>query len=280
LPRPQAYLDVTAAAASLLKREAAASRARAGASQGGGGDAAAGEAEAATEGPPPPLAPGSFEGWHVAGCAEGADGAAAWWGRPPGAWGAEERLLAAGARVVAALREAVEARLGFTCSAGEAGLRAEGRAGVEVLEDTVPFVLPSRQACCLTRPLFPRDPAPRGIAHSKVLAKLASGLHKPRQQTLVPAAEVAGLLAPLPLGKLRSLGGKFGDSLAQRLAAGGGGGGGGDAEGGRPPATVGDLAAVPLARLVSWLGEEDGQWCTGAGRGAGSAGWSTGGGGR
>ena len=31
-----------------------------------------------------------------------------------------------------------------------------------------------------------------GIAHTKILAKLASGLHKPAQQTVVPAAAVAG----------------------------------------------------------------------------------------
>jgi DNA polymerase eta len=48
-----------------------------------------------------------------------------------------------------------------------------------------------------------------------VLAKLASGLNKPRQQTLVPPASVEALLAPLPLGRLRSLGGKFGEQLAE-----------------------------------------------------------------
>jgi hypothetical protein len=46
------------------------------------------------------------------------------------------------------------------------------------------------------------------VAHYKILAKLGSGLHKPAQQTLVPAAAVGALLAPLPIGKLRSLGGK------------------------------------------------------------------------
>jgi hypothetical protein len=40
---------------------------------------------------------------------------------------------------------------------------------------------------------------------------------------------------------------------AQRLA-----GGAGDGE--RPPATVGDLRAVPLPRLVAWLGDDAGQW--------------------
>jgi nucleotidyltransferase/DNA polymerase involved in DNA repair len=50
-----------------------------------------------------------------------------------------------------------------------------------------------------------------GIAHSKILAKLGSGLHKPAQQTVMPAAAVEALLRPLPLPKLRQLGGKFGE---------------------------------------------------------------------
>ncbi|KAI8465336.1 MAG: hypothetical protein J3K34DRAFT_525446 [Monoraphidium minutum] len=226
----ECYLDVTAAATALLRREAAAASAAPpapapltdeAAAAGGGGGAADAPAAAARAPPPPP---GSFEGWHVAGAAEGgtecgaeggaagaAAGAAGWWARRPGGWSSEERLLAAGGRVVAGLREAVERRLGFTCSAG--------------------------------------------IAHSKVLAKLASGLHKPRQQTLVPSASVRGLLDPLPIGKLRQLGGKFGDALAQRLAGGAAG-----PDGGRPPATVGDLVAVPLPRLVGWVGEEAGAW--------------------
>jgi len=54
----------------------------------------------------------------VAGGTEGAAGAAEWWGRGEERWSGDEKLLAAGARVVAGLRDAVERRLGFTCSAG------------------------------------------------------------------------------------------------------------------------------------------------------------------
>lgn len=56
-----------------------------------------------------------------------------------------------------------------------------------------------------------------GIAHNKILAKLASGMHKPSQQTLVPLAAVPGLLQDLPISKLRQLGGKFGDELMASL---------------------------------------------------------------
>ena len=51
----------------------------------------------------------------------------------------------------------------------------------------------------------------------QILAKLASGMHKPSQQTLVPLAAVPGLLQDLPISKLRQLGGKFGDELMASL---------------------------------------------------------------
>lgn len=56
-----------------------------------------------------------------------------------------------------------------------------------------------------------------GIAHTKLLAKLGSGLHKPASQTLVPACAVESLLADLPISKLRQLGGKFGNAVQQNL---------------------------------------------------------------
>jgi nucleotidyltransferase/DNA polymerase involved in DNA repair len=111
----QAYLDVTAAATALLRAEAAAAAAAAPPP-----DPPA-HPDSPVPQPLPPLPPGSFEGWHVAGGGGGGSGGAAeWWARPAGEWGADERLLAAGARVVATLREAVERQLGFTCSAGAA----------------------------------------------------------------------------------------------------------------------------------------------------------------
>lgn len=55
------------------------------------------------------------------------------------------------------------------------------------------------------------------MAHNKILAKLGSGLHKPAQQTVVPLTAVAALLAPLPVGRLRQLGGKFGEQLMRDL---------------------------------------------------------------
>jgi DNA polymerase eta len=48
----------------------------------------------------------------------GAAGVAAWWSRAAEVWTPDELLLAAGAVVVARLRAAVAAQLGFSCSAG------------------------------------------------------------------------------------------------------------------------------------------------------------------
>lgn len=45
---------------------------------------------------------------------------------------------------------------------------------------------------------------------------LACSLHKPAQQTVLPASGVPDLLAPLPVSKLRGLGGKFGDQVCFR----------------------------------------------------------------
>ncbi|GLV45565.1 DNA polymerase eta [Carabus blaptoides fortunei] len=56
-----------------------------------------------------------------------------------------------------------------------------------------------------------------GIAHNKILAKLACGLHKPNKQTILPQDGVPELYQNLPLKKIRSLGGKFGNSLSTEL---------------------------------------------------------------
>ncbi|KAK9937235.1 hypothetical protein M0R45_014038 [Rubus argutus] len=56
-----------------------------------------------------------------------------------------------------------------------------------------------------------------GIAHNKMLAKLASGMNKPAQQTIVPLSSVKGLLDSLPIKKMKQLGGKLGSSLQTDL---------------------------------------------------------------
>lgn len=56
-----------------------------------------------------------------------------------------------------------------------------------------------------------------GIAHNKILAKLAAGLHKPNQQTILPQEGIQALYKNLPVHKIRSLGGKFGQYMSEKL---------------------------------------------------------------
>ena len=58
-----------------------------------------------------------------------------------------------------------------------------------------------------------------GISTNKTLAKLASGLKKPNRQTLIyrDARVLQKLFHPLPLGRIRGLGGKFGISIAEQF---------------------------------------------------------------
>ncbi|XP_014791234.2 DNA polymerase eta [Octopus bimaculoides] len=52
-----------------------------------------------------------------------------------------------------------------------------------------------------------------GISRNKMLSKLAAGLHKPNQQTVLPHSAVEELFKTMPISKVRNLGGKFGDDL-------------------------------------------------------------------
>ncbi|KAG2490797.1 hypothetical protein HYH03_010719 [Edaphochlamys debaryana] len=83
-----------------------------------------------------------------------------------------------------------------------------------------------------------------GVAANKLLAKVGSARNKPDKQTLVLPRGVEGLLADLPLGKLRGLGGKLGAAIEEGLGA----------------ASAGAVAALPLADLQRVLGEAQGQW--------------------
>ena len=165
--------------------------------------------------------------------AQAEDGAAAWWARPSEAWGCGERLLAAGAAAVADLRAAVFSELGFTTSAGApcflsstvCGLRLASHEPLRAKLVSCFCHVATRHSCKSMQP--PCSAlcwfkcrgwgATAGVAHNKILAKLGSGLHKPAQQTVVPLTAVAALLAPLPVGRLRQLGGKFGEQLTRDL---------------------------------------------------------------
>ncbi|KAG8466934.1 hypothetical protein KFE25_008313 [Diacronema lutheri] len=80
-----------------------------------------------------------------------------------------------------------------------------------------------------------------GIAHSMTLAKLGSSMHKPSMQTLLPSAAMSHALRALPIERIKGLGG---DVLGCRLKVELG------------VSTVGDLAAIPLATLISRFGSK------------------------
>ncbi|OVA15708.1 DNA-repair protein [Macleaya cordata] len=90
-----------------------------------------------------------------------------------------------------------------------------------------------------------------GIAHNKMLAKLASPMNKPAQQTVVPFAAVKGLLASLPVKKMKQLGGKLGSALQSDLGVN----------------TVGDLLQFSEEKLQEHYGINTGTWLWNIARG-------------
>ncbi|KAK2661873.1 hypothetical protein Ddye_000447 [Dipteronia dyeriana] len=90
-----------------------------------------------------------------------------------------------------------------------------------------------------------------GVAHNKMLAKLASALNKPAQQTVVPFSSVKGLLESLPVKKMKQLGGKLGASLQNDLGAN----------------TVGDLLKFSEGKLQELYGVNTGTWLWNIARG-------------
>ncbi|PIA29900.1 hypothetical protein AQUCO_05800169v1 [Aquilegia coerulea] len=90
-----------------------------------------------------------------------------------------------------------------------------------------------------------------GIAHNKMLAKLASGMNKPAQQTVVPFSAVNELLASLPIKKMKQLGGKLGSSLQSDLGVN----------------TVGDLLQFSEEKLQGHYGINTGKWLWNVARG-------------
>ncbi|CAJ0597287.1 unnamed protein product [Cylicocyclus nassatus] len=82
-----------------------------------------------------------------------------------------------------------------------------------------------------------------GIANNKMLAKLVCARHKPRQQTVIPFDFVPVLFEETPIGDVRMLGGKLGNSIQQKLGVG----------------TMADLAAVPYDLIERHFGDQA-QW--------------------
>ena len=76
-----------------------------------------------------------------------------------------------------------------------------------------------------------------GVAHNKTLAKLISGLHKPDDQTVLPASHAARVVEPLPVRALPGVG----HGLEKELTS-------------RGVSTASDLRRVPRGDVCEWLG--------------------------
>jgi len=75
-----------------------------------------------------------------------------------------------------------------------------------------------------------------GISTNKTLSKLASGMKKPNRQTIINPDDdhaLQTLFHPLPIGRIRGLGAKFGVEVSKKLGV----------------STVGDLAKLPLGDI-------------------------------
>jgi DNA polymerase eta len=83
-----------------------------------------------------------------------------------------------------------------------------------------------------------------GIAHNKILAKLAAGHNKPNNQTVVRKRDVNTFLSTYKFSKLRGLGGKLGQGASKAFNT----------------DSIADLLDVTLKEMQSKLGPESGTW--------------------
>ncbi len=82
-----------------------------------------------------------------------------------------------------------------------------------------------------------------GLAPNKLLAKIASDLHKPAGLTIVDAEDIPVLIWPLPVRRINGIGPKA-DLQLEELGL----------------RTIGDLAAAPPSMLVARFGANYGRW--------------------
>lgn len=90
-----------------------------------------------------------------------------------------------------------------------------------------------------------------GIARNKMMAKLGAGYKKPNQQTIVRNRAVQHFLSGFKFTKIRNLGGKLGDQVAEAFGT----------------EEVKELLKVPLDTLKSKFGADTGTWIYGIVRG-------------
>ena len=104
-----------------------------------------------------------------------------------------------------------------------------------------------------------------GVAHNKMLAKLASARNKPNKQTAVSARAVTEMMESLPMRSIKGLGGKLGEKVEAALrrvfgegSGAGGSGRGSSYEGGFPASALASLHPDALRaelepKTAAWL---------------------------
>lgn len=83
-----------------------------------------------------------------------------------------------------------------------------------------------------------------GIAHNKVISKLAAGHNKPNQQTVVRARAVNAFLSQYKLSKIRGLGGKLGNRVIEAFGT----------------DDISELLPLSLRDMQSKIGASSGAW--------------------
>lgn len=83
-----------------------------------------------------------------------------------------------------------------------------------------------------------------GISYSKTMAKLASVLHKPNSQTILPKEGISLILNKTPIHKIRNLGGKLGEDIKTKLNV----------------DSIMELKNIPFAQLTEHFGKKTTAW--------------------
>lgn len=141
--------------------------------------------------------------------------------------------LLIGSEIVRDVRATIRAQLKYTCSA----VRTPSPSRL----DLMCRIKQSQAGIPRTQGSYDMK---QGVASNKMLSKLGSGHKKPNGQTVIRHRATRQFLSGFKFTKIRNLGGKLGDQIAQTFGT----------------ESVSDLLLVPVEQLKSKLGDDTGTW--------------------